>query len=209
MVHLDLNISLKTEPHAINLEEQSSWAAVDISSADGLALTDVTLIDPEQCIYCWFMDQYQEWQKKPHNPHVCIHQSDILLQNSVIIPSYALLFTADRPWLFSPFLEKNQTNIPTSKKPKNQNPPKQAQNKQTKLENHPRPVSENQIFVEHVFLLGFYLSSFVCLLVGLKKCTVMEELPTGSPRPKQKVTVFKYELQLPKFCMLKIQHFVT
>lgn len=110
---------------------------------------------------------------------------------------------------FFPLPRKKPNQHPNLKKTQNQNLPKQAQNKQTKLESHPRPVSENQVFVEHVFLLGFYLSSFVCLLVGLKKCTVMDELPTGSPRPKQKVTVYKYELQLPKFCMLKIQHFVT
>lgn len=62
MVHLDLNIYLKTEPHAVNLEEQTIWASVDISSADGLALTDVIHIDPKQCTHYWFMDRYQEWQ---------------------------------------------------------------------------------------------------------------------------------------------------
>lgn len=137
MVHRDLNIPLETEPHAINPEEQTSWAAVGISAVDVLALTDVILIDPEKCIHCWFMNQYQEWQEK-ENP--CIYSpfrypSPEFSDSSFIGSNFHSGQT--HYGFFPPPWKKNNPTYPPQKEPQNQNPPQQAQNKQTKLENLP------------------------------------------------------------------------
>lgn len=51
-----------------------------------------------------------------------------------------------------PWKQTKQISPLKKKKNQNQNPPKQAQNKQAKPEKYPQPVSKNEIYVGHLLI---------------------------------------------------------